>query len=106
MSDIAFSTPVILGLPGIGARKVATSFEAIECLHKEWPVWARGPSWRAALMACQDALEGWRDAKVARRRFVLAARKAGLMDRHQPIKPRLPRGAYGKSSEHAAAFLQ
>ena len=49
MNDIAFSEHVILHLPGTGDRKVATSFEAIECLQNEWPQWARGGSWRRLL---------------------------------------------------------
>jgi hypothetical protein len=39
MNDVAFSEPVILHLPGTGVRKVATSFEAVECLRNEWPQW-------------------------------------------------------------------
>jgi hypothetical protein len=48
MNDVAFSEPVVLYLPRVGHRKVATSFEAIECLQNEWPQWARGRSWRSA----------------------------------------------------------
>jgi hypothetical protein len=79
MNDVAFSEPVILHLPGTGVRKVATSFEAVECLRNEWPQWARGRSWRSAQSACRDALDGWRGAKAARRRFVRAADRAGLL---------------------------
>jgi hypothetical protein len=32
MNDIAFSRPIILQVPGIGDRKVATSFEATDSL--------------------------------------------------------------------------
>lgn len=85
MSDIAFSEPVILQLPGVGQRKVATSFEAIECLGREWPDWARGRSWRKALNACNDALDGWRDTKAARRRFVKAATRARLIHRRRQL---------------------
>ena len=84
MNDVAFSEPIILHLPGIGCRKVATSFEAIECLQNEWPQWARGRSWRSAQSACRDALDGWRGAKAARRSFVKAADRAGLL----PGRPR------------------
>lgn len=59
MNDVAFSEPVILHLPGIGDRKVATSFEAIECLQNEWPQWAQGRNCRSAQSACRDALDGW-----------------------------------------------
>jgi hypothetical protein len=79
MNDVAFLEPVILRLPSMGARKVATSFEAIECLENEWPQWARGRSWRSALSACRDALDGWCGAKAARRSFVKAADRAGLL---------------------------
>ena len=78
MNDVAFSEPVILQLPGRGDRKVATSFEAIECLQNEWPRWARGRSWRSAQTTCRDALDGWSSAKAARRSFVRAAKRAGL----------------------------
>ena len=79
MNDVAFSEPVILLVPGIGERKVATSFEAIECLRNEWPQWARGRTWRSAQLASRDALNGWRGAKAARRSFVRAADRAGLL---------------------------
>jgi hypothetical protein len=79
MNDIAFSEHVILHLPGTGDRKVATSFEAIECLQNEWPQWARGRRWRSAQSACRDALDGWCGAKAARRSFVKAADRAGLL---------------------------
>ena len=84
MNDLAFSEPVILHLPGIGDRKVATSFEAIECLQNEWPQWARDRSWRSARSACRDALDGWCGAKSARRSFVKAADRAGLLPCRQP----------------------
>lgn len=78
MNDVPFPEPVVLDLPGTGARKVATSFEAIECLQNEWPQWARGKSWRRAELACRDALDGWRSAKMARKSFARAADRAGL----------------------------
>lgn len=81
MADIVFSDPVILRLPDRGERKVATSFEALECLDREWPEWARGRRWRNARMTCRDALDGWRSAKEARRSFVRAATRAGLLPR-------------------------
>ncbi|TIX43904.1 MAG: DUF982 domain-containing protein, partial [Mesorhizobium sp.] len=40
---------------------------------------ARGRSWRAAYRTCRDALDGWRTARDARKAFVRAARKAGLL---------------------------
>jgi len=88
MNDVAFSEPVILLLPSTGDRKVATSFEAIECLQNEWPQWARGRSWRSAQSACRDALGGWCGAKAARRSFVKAADRAGLLrGRHGSSAP-------------------
>lgn len=78
MADIMFTEPVILRMPHTGFRKVATSFEALECLEHEWPDWARGRRWRNAIVACRDALDGWRTAKEARRSFVKAAMRAGL----------------------------
>lgn len=97
MNYVTFSEPVILHLPGTADRKVATSFEAIECLQNEWPQWARGRSWRSAQAACRDALDGWCSANAARRSFVKAADRAGLLRgrrrsntpaRHRPHQPR------------------
>ncbi|MBX9462706.1 MAG: DUF982 domain-containing protein [Aquamicrobium sp.] len=79
MNDVTFSQPVTVILPRSGPRKVATSFEALECLQNEWPLWARGRSWRNASMACRDALDGWCSGKTARRHFIRAAKQAHLM---------------------------
>lgn len=79
MNDVSFAEPVILRLPNIGTRKVSTSFEAIECLECEWPDWARDRNWRSAFTVCRDALDGWRTARDARRSFVKAADRAGLL---------------------------
>jgi len=79
MKDVAFSEPIILQLPGVGPRKVATSFEAIECLENQWPQGARESSWRSAHSVCRDALDGWRSAKSARRSFLKAASCAGIL---------------------------
>ena len=97
MNDVAFSEPVILHLPGIGDRKVATSFEAIECLQNEWPQWARGRSWRSALSACRDSLDGWCGAKAARRSFVKAADRAGLLPGPRRSSTTAWRGPAGKA---------
>jgi hypothetical protein len=67
MNDVRFSEPVILKSPRGLPRKVASSFEALECLDQDWPEWARGRSWRAACRACRDALEGWRSTRDARK---------------------------------------
>lgn len=104
MNDVAFSEPVILQVPGMGDRKVATSFEAIECLQNEWPQWARGRSWRTAQSACRDALDGWCGAKAARRSFVKAADRAGLLrGRRGSSEPAWRRPASGDASLAAGA---
>jgi hypothetical protein len=101
MNDVAFSEPVILHLPGIGDRKVATSFEAIECLQNQWPQWARGRSRRSAQSACRDALHGWCGAKAARRSFVKAADRAGLL----PIWRRSSAPAWHRPASGEASML-
>lgn len=80
MTDIVFPEPVFLIIPGSDERKVATSFEALECLEGPWPEGARGFHWRRAVMACRDALDGWRSAIDARRTFVEAAKRAGMLE--------------------------
>ena len=79
MNDIRFAEPIILDFHRTGPRKISSSFEAMECLLQYWPEWARGRSWRAAYRACRDALDGWRSERAARKAFVKAARKAGLL---------------------------
>ncbi len=86
MNDVRFPEPVSLKFP-TASRNVASSFEALECLDQQWPEWARGRSWRAAARACRDALDGWRSARDARKAFVKAARRAGLV----PSEARAPR---------------
>lgn len=88
MSEIVFNEPVILRMPKNGLRKVATAFEALECLEREWPDWARGRRWRNAMIACRDALDGWRSAKEARRSFMKAAMRAGLVQRARHTRVR------------------
>ncbi|MBZ9699915.1 MULTISPECIES: DUF982 domain-containing protein [unclassified Mesorhizobium] len=77
MNDIRFPQPITLELSD-APRKVASSFEALECLDQQWPKWARGPSWRAAGRACRDALDGWRSGRAAYKAFLKAAKRAGL----------------------------
>ena len=79
MDDVPFPEPITLRFHSTGERKVASSWEAIECMRQQWPERARGRSWRAAYRACRDALDGWRTARDARKAFVRAARKAGLL---------------------------
>lgn len=78
MNDVRFPEPVTLKFP-TASRNVASSFEALECLDQQWPEWARGRNWRAAKRACRDALDGWRSARDARKAFLKAARRAGLV---------------------------
>ncbi len=79
MNDVRFPEPVTLKFLA-APRKVASSFEALECLlDGEWPEQARGRSWRAAERACRDALDGWRSARDAHHAFLKAARRAGLI---------------------------
>jgi hypothetical protein len=77
MNDVRFPQPVTLEFSKI-PRKVASSYEALECLDQQWPEGARGRSWRAAGRACRDALDGWRSARDAQKAFLKAARRAGL----------------------------
>ncbi|WP_244427971.1 DUF982 domain-containing protein [Sinorhizobium fredii] len=39
-------------------RVVAISWEALECLRDQWPVGARGRTYRAAYRVCRDVLDG------------------------------------------------
>ena len=52
MNDVPFSEPITLKFQSVGERKVASTWEAIECMHQQWPDRARGRSWRAAYRAC------------------------------------------------------
>ncbi|MBB3395392.1 MULTISPECIES: DUF982 domain-containing protein [unclassified Rhizobium] len=87
MSDIRFPVPVRLRLTSAEVRVVANSWEALECLRDQWPEGARGRTYRAAWRVCRDALDGWRQPHEARRAFVKAARRAGLVE-HMAWIPR------------------
>jgi hypothetical protein len=89
MNDVRFPEPVTLEFP-TASRNVASSFEALECLDQQWPEWARGRNWRAAERACRDALDGWRSARDARKAFLKAAKRAGLVS-SQARSPRKSR---------------
>lgn len=79
MNDVRFPEPVTLKFL-TASRKVASSYEALECLtDHRWPEWARGRNWRAAERVCRDALDGWRTARDAHMAFLRAARRAGLV---------------------------
>ena len=88
MNDVRFPEPVVLNSTHGFQRKVASSFEALECLDQEWPEWARGRSWRSAYRACRGALDGWRNPTDARRTFLKAARRAGLLASEPHALPR------------------
>lgn len=79
MNDVRFSTPIRLRLRATGDRMVASAWEAIEVLQSHWPDWARGRTYRSALRACRDALDGWKTPHKARQAFVAAARRAGIL---------------------------
>ncbi|CAN7630804.1 DUF982 domain-containing protein [Mesorhizobium caraganae] len=79
MRDIRFPEPVRLRVRPSRERVVASSWEALECLYDQWPEWARGPSYRAACRTCRDSLDEWRAPQQARRAFLQAARRAGLV---------------------------
>ncbi|MER8523445.1 DUF982 domain-containing protein [Mesorhizobium sp. M0644] len=59
MDDVRFAEPITLKFQS-SERKVASSWEAIECMRQQWPDRARSRSWRAAYRTCRDALDGWR----------------------------------------------
>jgi hypothetical protein len=69
MNDVWFPEPVTLKFL-TGPRNVA------ECLDQQWPKWARGRSWRTAVRACRDALDGWCSARDAHKAFLEAVRRA------------------------------
>lgn len=79
MSDIQFPVPVRLHLSAAGERVVANSWEALECLRDSGPK-AREGEPIAAYRVCRDVLDGWRQPHEARRAFVKAARRAGLLE--------------------------
>ena len=77
MNDKRFPIPVMITLGAAGQRAVSSVWEAIECLRSYWPA-KKGPSYRRALQACLDALDGWKPAHKARHAFISAAREAGV----------------------------
>lgn len=83
MNDKRFPIPVMITIGAAGQRAVTSVWEAIECLRSYWPS-TKGPSYRRALQACLDALDGWKPAHKARHAFIRAAREAGVF-----LDPRL-----------------
>jgi hypothetical protein len=86
MDDKRFPSPLELRVTEAHTRRVATVWEAIECLQSHWPITTL-PAYRAAMRACRDALDGLRPVSEARRAFCAAAREAGLLG----AKTRRPR---------------
>jgi hypothetical protein len=84
MNDKFFSAPVTLRVGRHRTRAVRSVWEAIECLHANWPV-TGSQAYRAAVSACRDALDGWKSACAARRAFVAAARESRMLARGDPI---------------------
>jgi Protein of unknown function (DUF982) len=78
MDDKRFPSPLELRLTEARTRRVATVWEAIECLQSQWPITTR-PAYRVAMRICRDALDGLRPVSEARRAFRAAAREAGLL---------------------------
>lgn len=77
MNDVWFSDPVILDFRDCGERKVASCFEALECMGDKWP--AHDRAWKSAVRACRHALDGLKSAVEARRAFCRAARSVRLL---------------------------
>lgn len=98
MKDVWFHEPVILEIAGVGIRQVASSYEALECLELQWPQGARGRRWRAASRACRDALDGWRTASEARKSFVKAAKRHGLMAPEPSLRRHFPAVSWSASA--------
>ena len=78
MNDKSFSSPVLISLGSMGLRLVSSAWEALECLKNQWPQ-QDGIEYRRATRMCRDALEGWMSTAKARRAFVLAAQRAGVL---------------------------
>jgi len=72
MSNKAFPTSVQLTLEG-NTRRVATAFEALECLLGSWPITA-SREYRSAVRACRDCLDGLCSPVAAYRAFRAACR--------------------------------
>lgn len=84
MSARPFS-PVWVTLPGRPSRRVDSAFEALECLMGGWPITAN-PSYRRAVQACRDAIDGFVPATKARDAFLAAARHIGATTSATPNK--------------------
>lgn len=84
-------TPVSVRLPHRKSeRRIASAFEALECLLGDWPI-TTGAAYRRAVRCCRDALDGVVSPKMARSAFVAAAAEiAGLADAAMIARPSTP----------------
>ncbi|AZN73210.1 DUF982 domain-containing protein [Georhizobium profundi] len=84
MSARPFS-PVWVTLPGRPPRRVDSAFEALECLMGGWPITTHS-TYRRAVQACRDAIDGFVPATKAREAFLAAARTIGATTSTKPAK--------------------
>lgn len=93
MSHRAFE-PVHIILPDTGGdRRVASAFEALECLLDGWPI-LTSSAYRRAVRLCRDAIDGIARPAAARKAFLAAAAEiadlapAGALHRNAPASRR------------------
>lgn len=92
--------PVLLKLPGREPRRIASAFEAYECLTTVWPITANG-SYRRAVRMCRDALDGFASPAKARRALLVAIADLDNMN----AAPRMDGMALGNKMAEAKAAL-
>lgn len=83
LNDKSFSEPIRLSMAPQRERTIRTAWEGIECLS-DWPG-TKGRSYRSALRACRDALDGWTPPAKARRALAQAAREAHMLVHPQKV---------------------
>jgi hypothetical protein len=75
--------PLSLELHGVGKyREVGSVYAAVECLTLHWPV-ENGGAFVAALLACQEAVDGKGTAQAVRSALIVAALEAGVFIRRE-----------------------
>jgi hypothetical protein len=79
MDDKRFPVPVVIRTGDARSRVVASAWEAVECLRTYWRNREQGRTYRQALQACLDVLDGLKPVAKARRAFFHAAKEAGLI---------------------------
>lgn len=92
--------PVWVALPSASMRRIDNAFEALECLTTSWPIMTT-PSYRRAVQACRDALDGFVSAKSARKAFVAAARDVDALTKGGPVG--VPQAAGGVLQDDRAS---